>query len=76
MTGCSMMKIWLKEHSGLEFTQANLQLEVHKWQWRFGKHYLPESISRYFRMVRDRLIGFICREVKGKKHKTWIVEKI
>jgi len=71
MTGCKMLEIWLQEHAGIEFTQATLQLEVTKWQWRFGKHYLPESISRYFRTVRGRVN---CEEVEDRQHKTWVVK--
>jgi len=74
MTGKEMVADWLKTKVGQQITEAHLQCELYAYQARYGKHYLPDSLSRYFRFVRDEgiLKDYEINEVPGK-HKTWVV---
>ena len=76
MTGKELLKSWLLLKINQTFTERELQIELWNWQQRFGKHYLPDSLSRYFRFVRDEKLleseGLEIIEVEGR-HKTWNV---
>ena len=77
MTGKELLKSWLKLKVGETFTERDLQLELWHWQQKYGCHYLPDSLSRYFRFVRDEKLldgeGLEIRETEGK-HKSWNVQ--
>jgi len=73
MTGKEMLKMWLIGNAGIELTEGLIETKVYQDQWKFGLHYEPGTLSRYFRDVRDNLGKFTCREVENRKYKTWIV---
>ena len=76
MTGKELLRMWLIEKQGQKITEKDMQIDLYFYQQQFGKHYLPDSLSRYFRMVRaEGLLGFEIVEVEGK-YKTWLVRHI
>ncbi len=73
MTGKELVRDWLLTKVGEKITDANLEIELYAYQQRFGKHYLPGSLTRYFRFVREEgLRNYEIKEVSGK-YKTWMV---
>jgi hypothetical protein len=77
MTGYELMEEYLLTKVDTEITQLQIQRELDEYQRRHNKNFLPESLSRYFRFVRDgkRLEnkGYEIVEVTGRKHLTFKV---
>ena len=80
MTGNELVTLWLKTKVGAEFTQLNVQRELDVFQKQYGKHFLPESLARYFRMVRQsnalQKDGLEISEVQDREHTTYTVKRI
>ena len=76
LTGKEMVRTWLLTKVGEKITEARLQIELYAFQQRLGKHYLPDSITRYCRDIRrlDLLGEYEMKEVPGR-YKTWIVQR-
>jgi len=80
MTGYQLLEEYLLTKIGKEFTQLQIQRELDDFQRDYGKAFLPESLSRYFRFVRDdermKKHGLEIIEVPERKHLTFKVIEI
>ena len=80
MTGEELLILWLKENINRSFTEKELQIELHEWQQKFGKYFLPDSLNRYFRFVRDKKLlekdKLEIVVIRSGKYKTWKVMEI
>ena len=79
-TGYDIMEQFLLTKIDKEFTQLEIQIEAGNFQRKFDRYFLPESLSRYFRYVRDdkRMKKYNCEilEVPGRKHMTFTIKEL
>jgi len=79
-TGYDIMEQFLLTKIDKEFTQLEIQIDARNFQRKFNRDFLPESLSRYFRFVRDdkKMRKYNCEilEVPERKHLTFTVKEL